>query len=92
MSEQSITGKNGNNTVRDCTLVDQSGTFGDPWTSSTPDMHVHVCRGLHFVWTEPFWKQYIFEYKEKRKKPTDTMHASYIFSCKYNVVFKIESY
>lgn len=43
--EQSITGKNGNNTVRDCTLVDQSGTFGDPWTSSTPDMHVHVCRG-----------------------------------------------
>lgn len=32
--------KDGNNTVRNYTLVGQSGAFGDPRTSSTPDIHV----------------------------------------------------
>lgn len=90
--------KDGNNTVRNYTLVGQSDAFGDPRTSSTPDIHVqksHVLSGcLHFVWTEPCWKQYILEFEEKRKKPTDPKHASYVvyyiyFSCKYNFVFKL---
>lgn len=71
--------KDGNNTVRNYTLVGQSDAFGDPRTSSTPDIHVqksHVLSGcLHFVWTEPCWKQYILEYEEKRKnQQTQSIH------------------
>lgn len=82
--------KDGNNTVRNYTLVGQSGAFGDPRTSSTSDIHVHVqkshvfSRWLHFVWTEPCWKQYIVEYEEKSKnQQTQSMHhISYIFLLK----------
>lgn len=90
--------KDGNNTVRNYTLVGQSDAFGDPRTSSTPDIHVqksHVLSGcLHFVWTEPCWKQYILEYEEKRKnQQTQSIHPIlyiYIyFSCKYNFVLKL---
>lgn len=88
--------KDGNNTVRNYTLVGQSGAFGDPRTSSTPDIHVqksHVLSGcLHFVWTEPCWKQYILEYEEKRKnQQTQSIHPilHIYFSCKYNFVLKL---
>lgn len=84
--------KDGNNTVRNYTLVGQSGAFGDPRTSSTPDIHVqksHVLSGcLHFL-----LKTIYFGIRRQEKKPTDPKHTSYIiyiyFSCKYNFVLKL---
>lgn len=84
--------KDGNNTVRNYTLVGQSDAFGDPRTSSTPDIHVqksHVLSGcLHFVWTEPCWKQYILEYEEKRKNQQNQSmhHILYIYISLVNTI------
>lgn len=96
MSEQSITGKMATiqsgimYTCRPIRCFRRSPDFLDPRHTCTKS---HVLSGcLHFVWTEPCWKQYILEYEEKRKnQQTQSIHPIlYIyFSCKYNFVLKL---
>lgn len=97
MSQQSITGKMATiqsgimYTCRPIGCFRRSPDFLDPRHTCTKS---HVLSGcLHFVWTEPCWKQYILEYEEKRKNQQNQSmhHILYIYISLVNTILCLNS-